>query len=80
MRIEKGDLVRHFKSELVEDENRYKYLVIEFAEHVDSGDKLVIYKSLYNGKVYARLFEEFMSEVDRDKYPEIKQKYRFEKI
>ena len=80
MRIEKGDLVRHFKSELVEDENRYKYLVIEFAEHVDRGDKLVIYESLYNGKVYARLFEEFMFEVDRDKYPEIKQKYRFEKI
>lgn len=77
-----GDIVRHFKRETISPlANEYLYKIIAFAQHSETGEKLVIYQGLYPPyKTCARPYEMFMSEVDRKKYPEIKQKYRFEKI
>ena len=89
-RLKAGDVVQHFKRETVENKeksNIYLYLIKDIAIHTETKEKLVIYQALYKNEemgvdfgVYARPCEMFMSEVDHDKYPEIKQKYRFEKF
>lgn len=80
--IEVGDIVRHFKREWVSEESaEYLYKVLAFAQHTETGEKLVIYEALYPPyKTCARPYGMFMSEVDRTKYPDVQQKYRFEKV
>lgn len=77
-----GDIVQHFKREWVSAEtSEYLYKVLAFAQHTETGERLVIYQALYSPfKVCARPYTMFMSEVDREKYPDIRQQYRFEKV
>lgn len=86
--IKIGDIVQHFKRELLFDKNNalYLYRILDVAEHTETKEKLVIYQALYDSDamgihfgVFARPYDMFMSEVDCEKYPNIKQKYRFEK-
>lgn len=79
-----GDIVRHFKFETLSDEekrqNKYLYCIKNVAEHTETGEILVIYQALYSPfKIYARPLNMFYSRVDHNKYPNIKQKHRFEK-
>lgn len=77
-----GDIVQHFKREWVSPEtSEYLYKVLALAQHTETGERLVIYQAMYPPfKICARPYDMFMSEVDREKYPKIRQKYRFEKI
>lgn len=78
--IHVGDIVRHFKREWVsEDSTKYLYKVLAFAEHTETGEKLVVYQAMYAPfKICARPYDMFMSEVDHQKYPGIAQHWRFE--
>ncbi len=80
--IRPGDIVQHFKREWVDkNTSEYLYKVLAFAEHTETGERLAIYQGLYAPfKICARPFEMFMSEVDREKYPDVKQKWRFERV
>lgn len=74
-----GTTVLHFKYEIEKDvKMRYMYRVTGFAKHTETGETLVIYRSLWNGDYYARPIDMFMSEVDHEKYPYVEQRYRFE--
>lgn len=62
---------KHFKGDL--------YLVEDVAIHSETKEKYVVYRGLYEGGgLYIRPMEMFLSEVDHVKYPDVKQKYRFE--
>ncbi len=69
----KGKTFKHFKGDI--------YLLEDIAEHTETKEKLVIYRALYGDcKLYARPLEMFLSEVERDKYPNADQQYRLEPI
>lgn len=80
--IRTGDIVKHFKREWEPQEStKYLYKVLAVAEHTETGEMLVVYQALYAPfKICARPYEMFMGEVDREKYPQVKQSYRFERL
>ena len=80
-----GDIARHFKRETLGEEdlraNKYLYEIVGVAIHSETREEMMVYRALYDdGGIYVRPLQMFMEEVDHVKYPEIRQKYRFEKV
>lgn len=72
-RLQPGDIVQHFKGNM--------YQILTFGTHSETEELVVIYQQLYwPYNFFVRPYDMFMSEVDKVKYPDTKQKYRFEKI
>lgn len=64
---------RHFKGNY--------YYVEDVARDSETGGAVVVYRQLYGGReLWVRPLEMFLSEVDREKYPQAEQKYRFEEV
>ena len=78
----KGDVVQHFKRTMLPKNERhakYLYQIEGFGTHTETGEQLVFYRSIdEDGEWWARPLNDFCGEVDHEKYPEAKQKYRFE--
>lgn len=68
--IKEGQVYKHFKGDLVK--------ILMLATDSETLDDLVVYE--HKNKIWVRPLKMFMSKVDRKKYPECKQAYRFELI
>ena len=67
-----GEVWRHFKG------NYYEIMCV--AVHSETSERLVVYRALYgDGLCYARPITMFMSYVQKEKYPDATQRFRFEK-
>ena len=69
MNVVVNGIYRHFKGN--------KYIVIGIGTHSETHEECVIYKDK-NNKIWIRPLEMFISKVDKEKYPNAAQEYRFE--
>lgn len=68
-----GEFYKHFKGKL--------YQIVAVAKDADTLDSRVVYQALYDTfQIYDRPMVDFMSKVDKEKYPDAAQEYRFELV
>lgn len=72
MEVVVGGKYKHFKNIEVE--------VIAIAKHSETLEKMVVYRHLDTQEYWVRPYDEFVSKVDKNKYPDTNQEYRFELI
>ena len=64
-------IYKHFKGDY--------YLVEDIAKDSETKEEMVVYRRLYgDGSLWVRPKDMFLSEIDHEKYPNVKQKYRME--
>lgn len=64
-------IVKHFKGNLYQ-------VVNPNVHHSETGERMVVYVRLSDGRWWVRPYDMFMSKVDKEKYPDVEQEYRFE--
>jgi len=72
MDIKVGDVFRHFKGMEVK--------VIALAKHSETLEEMVVYEHLDAHEFWVRPKAMFLEKVDRNKYPDVLQEYRFQKV
>lgn len=70
MEVKIGSKYRHFKGHIIE--------VIAIAKHTETLEDMVVYT--HDNEFWVRPYSMFQEKVDKEKYPDIKQVYRFEEI
>ena len=70
--IKIGKTYKHFKGHIVK--------VISIAKHTETEEMLVIYEHQGTNDIWARPYDMFNSLVDKEKYPNVNQQYRFEEV
>ena len=67
-----GQVYRHFKGHTVK--------VLHISQDTEAPGQFYVVYECEDGSVWSRPYGMFASEVDHDKYPDVKQKYRFELV
>jgi hypothetical protein len=62
-----GEIYRHFKGHICK--------IIAIAKDSETLEEMVVYE--HEGEIWVRPLEIFMSKVDKEKYPNVEQEYRF---
>ena len=72
MELKKHGIYKHFKGDY--------YIAEDIAIHSETNEEYIVYRPLYGDttKLYIRPKDMFLSKVDRNKYPDVEQEYRFE--
>lgn len=68
----KGEIYRHFKGNL--------YEIVIIARDSETLEEKVVYKEVDGDTAYVRSLPMFVSLVDKEKYPEVTQEFRFELV
>ena len=67
-----GDIYRHFKGNL--------YEVVLIARDSETLEEKVVYKEVNGDAAYVRSLPMFVSPVDKEKYPDVTQEFRFQLV
>ncbi len=70
MKPQKNEKYRHFKGNII--------TILEVGKNTETLEEMVVYE--HDGEVWIRPLDMFLSKVDKEKYPDVEQEYRFEKI
>lgn len=70
--VHPGSIYKHFKGHLVK--------VLAVSRGTEYGETVVVYEHMHDHTIWHRPAEMFTSKVDKEKYPDVEQEYRFQLV
>ena len=70
--VKVNSLYKHFKGHI--------YKVLAIAKDSEDESLKVVYQNIDTKEIWVRDYNDFLAVLDNEKYPNVKQKYRFEEI